>query len=70
LVLALLPLGLVVGGALGGGIGALGMVINLKIARRELGAASTAALMLGVLLAAVIAFLVAAALVGTALSGG
>ncbi len=70
LILALLPLGLVaVGGALSGGIGAAGMLINLKIARRDLRAASKAALMLGVLLAAVIAFLGAAAVVRTALPG-
>ena len=71
LVLALLPLGLAaVGGALGGGIGAVGMLINLKIARREHRAASKAALMLGVLLAAVIALLGAAAVVATVLPGG
>jgi hypothetical protein len=71
LVLALLPLGLAgLGGALGGGIGAIGMIINLKIARRDLRPASKAALMLGVLLAAVIAFLGAAAVVSTALPGG
>lgn len=71
LVLALLPLGLAgAGGALGGLIGGIGLLVNLKLARLELRAAPKALLMLGILLAAVITYLVAAAVISTAIGGG
>ena len=70
LVLAVLPLGLLAGGAVGGLIGGIGSVVNLRVARLELRAAPKALLMLGVLLAAVIAFVAAATIIDSALLGG
>lgn len=70
LVLAVLPLGLLAGGALGGLTGGIGLLVNLRLARLDLRAAPKALLMLGVLLAAVIAFVGAAAVMDPALRGG
>lgn len=70
LVLSLLPLGLLlIGGAIGGGVGALGMVANVKIAKTQLPTPAKAAAMLGVDLAAVVVFLVVAGLLSNALNG-
>ncbi|AJF65324.1 hypothetical protein [Streptomyces vietnamensis] len=57
--LAALPLGLMfIGGAIGGVVGALGMVTNVKIAKTQLPTPVKAAAMLGVGLAAVGVFFV------------
>lgn len=58
--LALLPLVLVFGGAIGGGIGALAVVVNLAIGRTKASAAGRAGLMIGVLAAAVVLWAVVA----------
>ncbi|MFC9595628.1 hypothetical protein ACFTUC_38235 [Streptomyces sp. NPDC056944] len=69
-VLAVLPLGLVlIGGAIGGGMGFLGMVANVRIAKTQLPTLAKAAAMLGVALAAMVAFLMAAGLLSNALNG-
>lgn len=58
LLLSLLPLALVgVGGAIGGAIGAGGMVVNLWLAKR-IGGAIKALAMIGVVLAAYLVYLV------------
>lgn len=63
-----LPLVLIVfGGLLGGIAGGAATMINLKIARSGLPSAVKALAMVGVILAAVIAYLVAAALLSAAL---
>ncbi|MFE2547462.1 hypothetical protein ACFXGI_02710 [Streptomyces sp. NPDC059355] len=68
-VLSLLPLGLLfIGGAIGGGLGALGMVANVKIAKTQLPTAGKVAAMLGVGLAVVVVFLVIAGLLSNALN--
>ncbi|MFE3493424.1 hypothetical protein [Streptomyces sp. NPDC059175] len=70
LVLSLLPLGLLlIGGAIGGGLGALGMIANVKIAKTQLPTAGKVAAMLGVGLAAAVVFLVIAGLLSNALNG-
>lgn len=69
MVLSLLPLGLLfIGGAIGGALGALGMVTNVKIAKTQLPTAGKAAAMLGVGLAAVVIFLVVAGPLSNALN--
>ncbi|MCX5009409.1 hypothetical protein OG765_28435 [Streptomyces sp. NBC_00555] len=69
-VLSLLPLGLLfIGGAIGGGLGALGMVANVKIAKTQLPTAGKVAAMLGVGLAAVLVFLAVAGLLSNAVNG-
>ncbi|MFD1662901.1 hypothetical protein ACFSL4_33230 [Streptomyces caeni] len=66
-ILAALPLGLLlIGGLIGGFIGALGMVTNLKIARAALAPTWKALSMVGVVLGAVIAYLLIAAAVTAA----
>ncbi|MEU1536941.1 hypothetical protein ABZ461_02215 [Actinacidiphila glaucinigra] len=65
---AILPLVLiVVGGLLGGLAGGAATMINLKIARSGLSSAVKALAMVGVVLAAAIVYLVAAALLSAAL---
>jgi hypothetical protein len=64
LVLALLPIALVaIGGLLGGLIGALGLVINLALARRRLGAGLKLVAMLGVVIAAYVVYFVVAGII-------
>lgn len=59
--LSLLPLALVaVGGLIGGLFGAVGMVINLALARRRWGIGLKVAAMLGVVVAAYVAYFVVA----------
>ncbi|HEX6454598.1 MAG TPA: hypothetical protein VF060_34695 [Trebonia sp.] len=61
-VLALLPIALVsIGGALGGVIGALGVMANLAIARTRIPSAGKAPIMIGIGLVAVLVYLVIAA---------
>ncbi|MEU2231975.1 hypothetical protein [Streptomyces vietnamensis] len=67
--LAALPLALLfVGGAIGGAVGALGMVTNVKIAKTQLPTPVKAVAMLGVGLAAVGVFFVVAGLLSDALN--
>jgi hypothetical protein len=54
-ILTLLPILLVTGGALGGGIGALGVVTNLTVARTKIPSVAKAPIMIGV---GAVAFLV------------
>jgi hypothetical protein len=62
-VLALLPAVLVIGGVIGGLIGALGILGNLAIARGQQSTVVKALLMIGILVVAIVAFsLVAAAI--------
>ncbi|MFE9933238.1 hypothetical protein [Streptomyces sp. NPDC005533] len=69
-VLSVLPLGLLfVGGAIGGGLGALGMVTNVKIAKTQLPTAGKVAAMLGVGVAAVVVFVAIAGLLSNAVNG-
>ncbi|MFD6968554.1 hypothetical protein [Streptomyces sp. NPDC059979] len=69
-VLSVLPLGLLfIGGAIGGALGAAGMVANVKIAKTQLPTAGKVAAMLGVGLAAAAAFLVVTALLANVLNG-
>lgn len=66
--LAVLPLVLAtVGGAVGGLLGALGMFINLKLARRDLGTVPKALAMVAVVVGVSVALLVAAAALSAAI---
>lgn len=68
--LAVLPLALVaVGGLIGGVLGALAMLTNVRIARAQLSTPVKVIAMLGVAVAALIVLLVAAAVLSTALNG-
>lgn len=60
---------LFVGGAIGGALGALGLIANVKIAKTQLPTPGKVAAMLGVGLAAVAVFLLVAVLLSTALNG-
>ncbi|MFI8001676.1 hypothetical protein [Streptomyces sp. NPDC086010] len=63
MVLSVLPLALMlVGGVVGGGVGALGMVADVKIAETQLPTQVKVAAMLGVALAAGVVVLVVAGL--------
>jgi hypothetical protein len=62
-VLAFLPIGLLaIGGALGGAIGATGMVINRGISRMPISSGAKAGAMVGVLLVAIVIFVALATL--------
>ncbi|MFJ9760830.1 hypothetical protein [Streptomyces sp. NPDC101149] len=61
-----LPLCLIIGGLIGGLVGALGTVINLKIARLDLSPVWKALSMVGVILGAVITYLLIAAVLAAA----
>ena len=64
LVLTFLPIALVaVGGLLGGAIGALGLVTNLALARRQLGVGLKLVAMLGVVIAAYVVYFVVAGII-------
>ncbi|MFD8390538.1 hypothetical protein ACFV2N_15355 [Streptomyces sp. NPDC059680] len=66
-ILAALPLGLlIIGGLIGGLIGALGTVSNLKIARTALASTWKALSMVGVIIGVVITYLLITALVAAA----
>ncbi|MFF0560143.1 hypothetical protein [Streptomyces sp. NPDC004266] len=68
--LAALPLALLlVGGAIGGALGALAAFTNVKIAKTQLSAPLKAAAMLGVGLAAAVVLFVVAGLLSNALNG-
>ncbi|MET8506519.1 hypothetical protein ABZV60_17975 [Streptomyces sp. NPDC004787] len=68
--LAVLPLLLVaVGGLIGGVLGALAMLTNVKIARSQVSTPVKAMAMLGVTAAALVVLLVTAAALSTALNG-
>ncbi|MFF4243735.1 hypothetical protein ACFYY2_04600 [Streptomyces sp. NPDC001822] len=68
MVLSVLPLALLlVGGAIGGGVGGLAMVANVKIAKTQLPTPVKAAAMLGVALAAGVVVLVVAGMLSDAL---
>jgi len=68
-VLAFLPIALlVIGGALGGAIGATGMVINRGIARMPISSGAKAGAMVGVLLVAIVIFVALAALLHAGVS--
>lgn len=68
--LAALPLALLfIGGAIGGAVGAAGMVANVKIAKSALPNAVKAVAMLGVTVAVAVVFFVCVGLVRNALNG-
>jgi hypothetical protein len=61
LVLSLLPIGLLpIGGLIGGLIGAIGLVVNLSLARRPFGTVLKVAAMVGVVLASYLVYLIVA----------
>ncbi|MDX3075630.1 hypothetical protein ACIP98_35235 [Streptomyces sp. NPDC088354] len=64
-VLSVLPFGLFVGGALGAGIGLLGIAANTSIARKQFPAPLKALAMTGVVLAAYLVWLAIAVILNT-----
>lgn len=70
LLLAILPIALLfVGGAIGGAIGAVAMLTNVKVAKSPMATPLKAFLMVGVILTAVVLDLAIAALISIALHG-
>jgi len=70
-ILALVPIALAgLGGLVGGLIGALGMIVNVVVLRRQLPGYAKALLMVAVLVATVVVWLVVAGAIGVALKAG
>ncbi|WP_431946966.1 hypothetical protein [Actinacidiphila sp. bgisy167] len=70
-VLVAMPFGLLfIGGAIGGALGALGAVANLRLARTSLAPAAKALSMAGVVVGCVIVYFAVAAALAAVLQGG
>jgi hypothetical protein len=64
LVLSLLPIGLIgFGGLLGGVIGAIGLIINLGLARRQIGTRLKVVAMMGIVVASYVVYLIIAGVI-------
>ncbi len=64
LVLSLLPIGAVaIGGLIGGAIGAIGLIVNLWLARRQIGTGLKVAAMVGVVVASYALYVIIAGVI-------
>ena len=64
LVLSLLPIGVVaIGGLIGGAIGAIGLIVNLWLARRPIGTALKVVAMAGVVVGSYVFYLIIAGVI-------
>jgi hypothetical protein len=63
-VLSLLPIGLVgIGGLIGGAIGAVGLIANLSLARRQIGTGPKVLAMVGVVVATYVVYVIVAGVI-------